>query len=174
MRMDITVMAVELGKGIWFILPAYLANLSACLLGGGRPLDFGKKLSDGRRLLGDGVTVRGFAAGVGVGTVVGALQGLVAGSFVYHVEEGFVLGLGAMLGDAAGSFVKRRMGIERGAPAPVLDQLDFFAGAVVMHYAVFGWLPPARIVLALAGVTLILHWLTNAVGYLLRLKEVPW
>ena len=38
---------------------------------------------------------------------------------------GFLLGFGALLGDALGSFIKRRMGIGRGKPAPILDQIDF-------------------------------------------------
>ncbi|WP_088336178.1 CDP-2,3-bis-(O-geranylgeranyl)-sn-glycerol synthase [Methanopyrus sp. KOL6] len=164
---------LELGKGLWFILPAYIANLSACLFGGGRPLDFGKKLSDGRRLLGGGVTIRGFIVGVLAGAVVGLGEGFVVGD-PWKAGDGFILGLGAMVGDAVGSFVKRRIGLERGAPAPVLDQLDFFAGAVLLYYLLYGWHPPGWVLVSLAILTLALHWLTNVIGYLLKLKEVPW
>jgi CDP-2,3-bis-(O-geranylgeranyl)-sn-glycerol synthase len=171
--MEVGVTLTELARGVWFILPAYVANVSACLFGGGAPLDFGKKLSDGRRVLGDGVTVRGFCVGTLAGALTGLAEGLAVGDPGRWVE-GAVLGFGAMVGDAVGSFIKRRVGLERGAPAPVLDQLDFFAGALLLHHLVYGWVPAARLIAVLAVLTLALHWLTNAIGYLLRLKEVPW
>ncbi len=171
--MDVGVTVIEVARGVWFILPAYIANLSACLFGGGTPLDFGKKLSDGRRLLGDGVTVRGFCVGVLAGALTGLAEGIASGNPSRWLE-GAVLGFGAMAGDAAGSFIKRRLGLERGAPAPVLDQLDFFAGALLAYYLVYGQALTAKMIAVLAGLTLFLHWLTNALGYLLKLKEVPW
>ena len=39
-------------SAIWFILPAYFANAAPVVLGGGPPLDMGKKFLDGRRILG--------------------------------------------------------------------------------------------------------------------------
>ena len=45
---------------------------------------------------------------------------------------GFLLGFGALLGDALGSFLKRRLGIGRGKPAPILDQLDFIIVALIL------------------------------------------
>ncbi|HDS59894.1 MAG TPA: CDP-archaeol synthase, partial [Thermoplasmatales archaeon] len=40
-------------EAVWLVLPAYLANASAVVLGGGTPIDFGKTWRD-KRLLGDG------------------------------------------------------------------------------------------------------------------------
>ena len=34
---------------VWLMLPAYIANPSAALFGGGKPIDGGRKFSDGRR-----------------------------------------------------------------------------------------------------------------------------
>ena len=36
-------------QAFWIILPAYIANASAVLVGGGTPVDFGKKCKDGKR-----------------------------------------------------------------------------------------------------------------------------
>ncbi|MCD6461852.1 MAG: CDP-archaeol synthase [Thermoplasmata archaeon] len=46
------VMAAVLG--VWFFMPAYVANPAAVLLGGGPPVDMGRCMSDGRRVPGDG------------------------------------------------------------------------------------------------------------------------
>lgn len=46
-----------------FIVPAYLSNAGMVIVGGGRPIDGGKVLKDGRRLFGDHKTVKGFIFG---------------------------------------------------------------------------------------------------------------
>ena len=43
---------------MWYLLPAYLANTVAALVGGGAPIDGGHNWSDGKRILGDGKTFR--------------------------------------------------------------------------------------------------------------------
>src|SRR5574342_1096391 len=63
---------------LWLMLPAYAANPSAQLTGGGLPIDFGKTARDGKPLLGPGKTWRGFLGGVLGAMFVGSLQ--VAGS----------------------------------------------------------------------------------------------
>ncbi|HTX60992.1 MAG TPA: CDP-2,3-bis-(O-geranylgeranyl)-sn-glycerol synthase, partial [Methanobacterium sp.] len=135
-----------LAYALYFMLPAYLANVSALAFGGGTPVDFSKNFQDGRRLLGDGVTWRGTIVGIIIGTVIAALQGmvfmsygdiftlipgwttisgLIPTSFGGWVLLGLALSGGALMGDAVGSFIKRRINLERGKPAPFLDQLDF-------------------------------------------------
>ncbi len=157
-------------------LPAYFANSSAVVFGGGKPLDFGRYFIDGRRILGNGVTIRG--------TIFGSLAGFLLGLFAYHIYENpllknvniyllsFLLSFGALLGDAIGSFIKRRLGIERGKPAPLLDQLDFVFGAVLLSSFIYEY--TAKIILTLVVVTPVLHLLANVVGYILKLKDVPW
>ena len=83
---------------------------------------------------------------------------------------GFLLGFGALLGDALGSFLKRRIGIGRGQPAPILDQLDFLIVALILVSFVvkLDWL---FIILAIV-LTLIIHLLANTIAYLLGLKDV--
>ncbi|RLG70583.1 MAG: CDP-2,3-bis-(O-geranylgeranyl)-sn-glycerol synthase, partial [Methanobacteriota archaeon] len=107
-----------------FIAPAYVANPVPVLLGGGTPVDLGHNFWDGKRIFGDGKTWRGLVAGITAGTIVGFVQG--------RLLPGFLLGLGAMGGDLAGSFVKRRLGVARGSPTPGVDQLDFLVGALLL------------------------------------------
>src|SRR5665648_441958 len=50
------------------------------------------------------------------------------------IVAAFVLAVGTLFGDMAASFLKRRINIERGAQFPVVDQLDFVAGAWIFAY----------------------------------------
>ncbi|MCP5154400.1 MAG: CDP-archaeol synthase [Ectothiorhodospiraceae bacterium] len=82
----------------------------------GTPLDRGRVLGDGHRLLGADKTLRGVVAGIGAGAVAGALLGLGAGL-------GALFGLWAMVGDLCASFLKRRLGLAAGTSALGLDQV---------------------------------------------------
>ena len=59
---------------IWLLIPAYTPNNFAVLVGGGRPIDFGKNFIDGKRILGNGKTVRGFIGGLAGGILCANLQ----------------------------------------------------------------------------------------------------
>ncbi|MCX6776067.1 MAG: CDP-archaeol synthase, partial [Candidatus Micrarchaeota archaeon] len=82
---------------------------------------------------------------------------------------------GTMLGDLAGSFIKRRMGIKRGHPSLVLDQLSFFLFAMLLSipYLPDGLLAVDSIVF-LVVLTYLLHVLSNIVANRLGLKKGPW
>jgi len=171
---------------LWAMLPAYVPNNAAVLLGGGRPIDGGRTLG-GRRLLGDGKTWRGtavgWAAGAALALLLGAVRapvGAALGVDLPPVPPAAVLALplGAMLGDIGASFLKRRTGRRRGAPFPGLDQLDFVVGALVLALvAAPGWFvatftPP--VLAAVVVLTPLLHVSTNAAAYALGLKDEPW
>ena len=66
----------------WIMLPAWLPNPIAALFGGGRPIDGGRVLRDGYRVLGNGKTWRGFAAGVLAGLAIGAVEIAAQGLFL--------------------------------------------------------------------------------------------
>ncbi len=158
----------ELFSIIWFT-PAYVANAAATLskfLPKTHPIDGGKYCLDGRRILGNGKTWEGLLLGTTLGFVIGypvlAFFGL--GSW----SDAFLLSLGALLGDIVGSFVKRRIGLERGEEAPLLDQLDFVFGAFLLDPPLPSW---AILILVL---TPILHRLANVTAYLLGVKDEPW
>jgi CDP-2,3-bis-(O-geranylgeranyl)-sn-glycerol synthase len=161
-------------QALWFIFPAYAANAAPILIKGRRPIDFGLKLGK-YRLLGDGKTIEGAVGGIVIGTVAGWLQ------MNHYATEGFVrftlpliflLSAGAIIGDIAGAFIKRRLGIPRGYPAPLLDQLDFLAGALALSSLAVKL--EAATVAALVILTPIIHLAANRISYLLKIKRVPY
>lgn len=175
---------VLIGSAIWVMLPAYLPNNFAALTGGGIPFDLGKNWTDGRRVLGDGKTIRGFIGGVSAGILIGLIQ-------VYAELSGFIpcfpphtmkavilLSFGSLLGDMVKSFFKRRRGIDRGGKWFLVDQYDFVAGAFLLTllgdpewvFTTFS-LPLLIVTLVL---TPLLHRTVNIIGYKFGLKKVPW
>ncbi|HVP25182.1 MAG TPA: CDP-2,3-bis-(O-geranylgeranyl)-sn-glycerol synthase [Methanomicrobiales archaeon] len=170
------------------MLPAYVPNPAAVVFGGGPPIDGGRTWKDGRRVFGEGKTIRGFALGVLAGIAVGGVELWVqtlpgwspAWDFLPLQTPATVcaLALGALLGDLAKSFVKRRLGKGQGAKWAIADQYDLVAGAFLLTYVVApGWmlenitLPVLFWILVL---TPILHRVTNIAGHRLGVKRVPW
>jgi len=149
---------------IYKFLPAYLANASAMAFGGGGTIDGGRLFIDGKPIFGPHKTVRGAMAGVIAGSMVGLAQG--------DVVLGILMGLGAILGDLAGAFLKRRLSLAPGAPLPVIDQFDFLLAAYLFS-AHSLQLPPSSILLAFIC-TPAVHAVSNYFACLLGMKEVPW
>ncbi len=182
---------LEAALAFWFLLPAYVANPMAVVFGGGTPMDFGRSLRDGRRILGDGKTWRGLAGGIASGFLLGlvlTLLGSLADPRLSFGDWPWVLGvivllsLGALLGDILGAFVKRRLGLPRGAKAPGLDQYDFLLGAflLLLLFAPGWWLARYWTGEAVWGllfvivITPVLHRAVNIVGYRMGKKHEPW
>jgi len=175
---------------IWLGLAAWIANATPVLGGGGRPIDGGRVFRDGRRILGNGKTIRGFVVGVFFGTLTGVGQFLAApylrpilAQFVTITPEmdyvlgisipaAFLLSLGALTGDVVGSFIKRRVNVKSGDPSPFLDQTGFIIMALIFAFPLMSPSPIFVIILILT--TLGIHWLSNALGYLLGIKKNPW
>jgi CDP-2,3-bis-(O-geranylgeranyl)-sn-glycerol synthase len=155
-----------------FILPAYCANATPVLAGGGKPMDFGRKFVDGRPIFGRNKTFRGFFVGLTVGTAVGLAESQLFYTR-FPIMLGFLLSFGALLGDLAGAFLKRRLDIPPGKLLPVVDQIDFIVGAIL-----FSLLLPSILDWQLAVTALIvtppIHLLTNLVAFKFHLKENPW
>ncbi len=153
-----------------YIFPAYSANAIPVIFGGGSPLDFGRTFKDGRPIFGSHKTFRGFFAGLAVGTLVGLGESFVFTS--YNPLLGFLLSSGALLGDLAGAFVKRRIGLNPGAFMPVIDQIDFVLGALLFSLL----LAPPSLIMAfiILAFTIPIHLLTNLLAYLLKAKNKPW
>jgi len=168
---------------IWLVLPAYAANGLAPLARGKRPIDGGRKLGK-ERVFGDGKTWEGFAFGTVVGVIVSVIQMLAFPFLPFGISPvpliivpmgpvlGFLLGFGAMVGDLGGSFIKRRFGIPRGRPAPLLDQEDFLIGALIFASFWVAIRPEWAILLVI--ITPIFHWIANLIGYLLKVKKQPY
>jgi len=174
------------GITVWLLLPAYTPNNFAVVFGGGKPIDLGRNFIDGRRILGNGKTIRGFIAGVFGGILVAHIQlsienfsGIkVYSALDYSLFLPLITGLacGAMIGDLIGSFIKRRSGFERGQSFPFLDQLGFLAVALFFasFSAGFTELFGMHIIIAAFIITPILHLVTNYIAYRLGLKNAPW
>lgn len=154
---------------VFYILPAYVANGAPVVFGGGKPLDFGKSIN-GKRVFGNNKTVRGLAAGIIAGVLVGFLESFVAAPML---AIGAVLAIGAMAGDLAGSFIKRRVGVKPGSSVPLLDQYGFLAFALALAWPL-GNLPSMDGLAFIIIITGLLHLSTNRLAYLLKLKKVPW
>ncbi len=150
---------------LYFFIPAYVANTFACILGKGRPVDLGRNFIDNRRIMGDGVTIRGSLSGIACGIIAGIMLQM------DHLPV-LLLSTGAIAGDAAGSFIKRRLAMERGAPAPVLDQLNFVVGGILFVGLVKS--VPLPWILIISAFTPFGHLIVNKTGYLLKMKDVPW
>lgn len=155
---------------VWQFLPAWLANSVPLAISRfipralQVPMDFGRKAGDGNRLLGEGKTLIGFFAGIVAGGITGLLQG--------NAPLGALLGLGAMAGDATGSFIRRRMGLPRGTDVPVLNQLDFVAGALLFSFPERAW--SIQEIALICVLTIPMHRLANWVAYKAGIKGEPW
>jgi CDP-2,3-bis-(O-geranylgeranyl)-sn-glycerol synthase len=156
--MDYTIIV----QAFWLVIPIYIANASAVIVGGGLPIDLNKKYRDGKRVLGDGKTWRGLLSGTFIGMTAGFGLSIV-GTYINTSEYGYLnvntfegypfmipilLSLcgGALLGDIIESFFKRRIGKDRGEDWYIFDQLDFIIGALVFSFSM-------SVVLVLIGAT---------------------
>ncbi|HJW97292.1 MAG TPA: CDP-2,3-bis-(O-geranylgeranyl)-sn-glycerol synthase [archaeon] len=173
-------------EAIWLILPAYAANGLTPIIGlrkGLHPIDGGRRLK-GEPLFGPGKTWEGLVFGTLVGGLIGLIEMLVYPYLPFSVSPvpldiipmsillGLLLGFGAMFGDLGGSFIKRRLKIQRGKPAPILDQEDFLVGALLFSLLLvslkWDW------VILLAVITPVIHIVANGIGYLIKVKKQPW
>ena len=146
-----------------------MANAAPLLFGGGAPLDGGKKFLDGERIIGAHKTVRGLFAGIIAGSVIGLAESPVDSRLLLG---GFMIALGTVLGDLLGAFLKRRVRIKPGSPLPIVDQLDFVFGGLLLGQLVF---PLSLLsILVVVLVTPPIHLGTNYGAYLLGIKRTRW
>ncbi len=175
-------------------------------------IDGGRNYSDGHRILGDGKSWNGLVGGGIFSGILFILAhklwnsnafnapfvdpllyadsndwfwlfGGDYGSIVAAFIMGFTLGFACMIGDMAGSFIKRRRGLKRegdeSSEAPLLDTIPFaiaifltsfilFEGQIITHPNI------VEEIIFLLLVTPIIHRLFNIIGYKLGLKEVPY
>ncbi len=176
-------MLLLIGQSIWFILPAGIANIAASLTRGipflGTPVDFGKSWR-GKRIFGSHKTWRGIIFGTLFGVFTFWLQQYLyrfdffeSLSVVNYTEEtwlfGFLLGSGAVWGDAIKSFFKRQANRPPGVPWIPFDQIDYTVGAVVLVSIIH--FPGVGLTIAIICFGFVLHILFNLLGYILRLKK---
>jgi len=175
-------------QSLWIILPAYISNGSAVIVGGGMPIDFNKKWR-GKPIFGKGKTWRGFFGGAFIGIFAGMLINFFIPfhkNFLYSFILISSISFGALIGDLIKSFIKRRIGKKRGEKWILADQLDFLLGALFFLYLASIVLKPyihenwfnAHVtiwhIIFLLILTPLLHLATNGIAYLLHYKNVPW
>ncbi len=165
-----------------FILPTYVANAAPVVLRGKTPIDMGQKMKDKNRIFGENKTIKGFLFAIAAGTIVSALTALLLPqvfsqlSFNEKIALGFLLSLGAMLGDLIGSFVKRRIGMQSGQESPIMDKILFAITALIVAYPIYN----GKIALGILDATIILiltyflHIVFNRIAHAAKLKKVPW
>lgn len=168
-------------SSFWFILPAGIANMFPVILSKvdviqkyNQPIDFNLKFK-GKPIFGKGKTWFGFISGGLIGGLVGLVQSSIHITYVTLPNTtlglGLLLGFGALTGDLIGSLIKRRLNIERGGKAPLLDQLDFLLGALLFGSLItFKWEYLIVLGISIPGI----HILLNRTGYEMGLKEEPW
>ena len=157
-------------SALYIIAPIYCTNGAPVLFGGGTPIDLGKVLPDGERVLGDHKTIRGFLSGLAVGVIVGLIESMLSKTSLLGMA--ILASIGALLGDLAGAFIKRRLRIKPGKPLPGVDQLDFVLGATMAVSCVS--LPTLGSLVILFFVTPPIHLFTNFCAYKLGLKSTYW
>jgi len=174
-------------KALYFALPIYAANMAPVLVAKvpflAAPIDGGLTYK-GKPLLGKNKTWRGLLFGVLFALITIFIQGeMFSHQFAQQLSSldyrslnliliGFLMGFGALFGDAFKSFIKRRIGKKSGSAWPPFDQIDFILGSLVFT-AYFVW-PGWGIWVSLFLVTPFLHWATNVLAYKIGLKNVPW
>lgn len=175
---------------IYFMLPAYFANMApvfaqklSVLKFLTKPIDNGQGLK-GKPIFGTNKTWRGLVVGIITAIATVWLQ-----YFLYSIQFfqkislinyftinlwllGFLLGFGALFGDLVKSFFKRRINLKPGAPWIPFDQIDFVIGALIfVSFAIrLSW----SVVLVVLLVSPILHFLTNQIGFILKIKNTKW
>ena len=185
--------------GGWIFIPTAVANMAPPIFKGKHPIDGGRELKDGRRLLGDGKTWEGLIVAPIAGMLVGVAQISIAyyfnwpfwelfGSFPDYIIVLFALSFGAVFGDALGSFIKRRIGIKRGQKAHGLDQYDLVGGVFILLLIAHWWTDGFFInnfinngtyypLFSLASVlifTPIIHKGVNVIAWKIGKKDDPW
>ena len=177
---------------LFIMAPAYLANTIAVLTGGKYPIDQGKLHTDGNRILGDGKTwsgliggtIGGIFFGYGLTSLLRAIESIDEDDMSLWGENIFIvfflLSFGALFGDMAASFYKRRQNLQRGDKFPLLDMYDFvfmslllcfiFQRDWLLSWILDGWVPLFTILV----LTPFLHRGVNIIGYKLGVKNEPW
>jgi CDP-2,3-bis-(O-geranylgeranyl)-sn-glycerol synthase len=161
------------------MLPCYVANAAPVLVGGGARLDLGIKLGDGMDLFGKTKSIRGFIGGIAAGVIAAGILAILWPTLLFGNREtlfltGVMLAVGALVGDAAGSFIKRRLKMAPGKHFNILDQMDFIVGGLVFAYPFASEIYTVPNILFIVIVSYVLHVGANVSANRLGLKKVPW
>lgn len=175
-------------KSLYFFLPAYFANMAPAFAKRfklfeflAKPVDFGKQYK-GTDIFGSHKTWRGIIIGTIVGIIVAWIQKLLYKfnffqyiSFYNYQETnvlflGFLIGLGALLGDLFFSFLKRRKNINPGDSWVPFDQIGYIIGPFLLvnlffqKVNIYAWI-------WILVFSFFLHMIGNRVGFWLKVSD---
>jgi len=174
---------------VYFYLPVALANIGANLgkfIPGFRnikqPIDLGKKIN-GVRIVGDHKNIGSFAFGVLFGSFWGIVKTIYAdphmGKYLLLHESYyklillyFFMSFAALSGDLIKSVFKRLLNRPPHTPWIPFDEIDHSLASMLIAKILFPI--PWSVFIFIVCIFLVLHLITNVVGYLLKIKEVPY
>jgi CDP-2,3-bis-(O-geranylgeranyl)-sn-glycerol synthase len=171
-------------KAMWFIAPAGFATMVPVLVRPifgflAYPVDANYKIN-GEPLFGKNKTWRGVIFATLTGVVYFWFQKSLVDipwfasiSIINYKTTslwfGFLMGLGAIVGDLIKSFFKRRFKIPPGVSWFPFDQIDYVIGALAFLAPLY--FPGFRFSLGLLLVGIGLHLLSNVLGHVMKLRK---
>lgn len=169
----------------YFMLPAYFANMAPVMVKRIKlfdfPVDFNKKLN-GKPILGSHKTFRGSIFGIIFAIIIAYAQFLLykieffrsVSFFTYEkwLLLGFLMGFGALFGDAIKSFFKRRLDIKPGHKFIPFDQIDFIVGALVFAMLLVD--VTLKIFLTSLFLSIILLIIVNHTAFYMKIRREKW
>lgn len=155
-------------NGFYKAIPIILTNLSPVLAAKilpqyNKPVDFGKKLGDGKRLFGAHKTWRGLITMLLTGLLTGYL-------FFYSFYWGFLIGIGVIIGDLLTSVIKRRVNLKPGASFEPWDSEILMISSMLFTWGLFNIYEAISIIILAP----LFYKGFNVLGYLLKLQKNPW
>jgi len=166
---------------LYVFLPAFIAN-STPVLAQHAPILKQWSTPVCAKWFGSHKTYRGFLFGVLFGVLVSVLQyslrdvrflssiTMLHDTLQQSILVGFLIGCGALVGDAVESLIKRRMHIAPGKALPYWDGADYMIGSILFLIPVYTVPVPGMLFLLVVGPLLSLC--ANSISYLLGIKEV--
>lgn len=127
-------------------------------------LDGGRLWSDGRPIFGSSKTFLGLPI---------KLLGGYLGGVIISSPNGLLSGGAVFLGAVASGFLKRRLGLARGKPLPLVDQSDYLFAAYLLFFLFEKTIPFSTFIIALC-ITIPIHLITNMIAFRLKIRETRW
>jgi CDP-2,3-bis-(O-geranylgeranyl)-sn-glycerol synthase len=170
----------------YFMLPAYFANMAPVMVKKtfnklAFPIDFNRKINN-KPVFGKNKTFRGLIFGVLFAIITAFIQFLFYRNNIFTdisiadysgwLLLGFLMGAGAVLGDLAESFVKRRMNYKPGKSFIPWDQTDFVIGALIFVYPII-MLSLNKIIIILL-LSFVLHIIVNHIAFYIGVRKERW
>lgn len=161
----------------WIFLPPAFANMAPVLF---QKINF-LNTSINKKLFGDHKTYRGFFFGALLSIIIAFLQSRMSAltkrielldyQSINIIVFGLLVAIGALLADLLKSYLKRKFKIRPGKSLPILDQIDWIIGAII----VLSFYINLKIDFILYSILILgtLHFLTNIVSYHLKIRKTP-